>query len=165
MTEDLDRMAEEAFEALGEREEPAAAGADNWQGQLAKACWFLRDARRLATTRERVEGRESSIVELSLSAAERTVQAVLMEKHAFGPEKFRQHIVGFQLAGERKVISRDLAFTLEQIWRDFRNENYYRSGNPSRQAAERVLGLAEGLHRQLARRKAAYRGVCRCPRE
>lgn len=167
MKSDLLGLAQAAQEALqspregdDERERGLEEG-PSWEIQLRKACRFLAAAQHGLLRRPK-PGFYTGVVELSFAAVERTLQAQLMNQKGFEAEDFRRHLYAIQEAGARGAIPRDVALVLEDVWFEFRNENYYRSGIAGRSAAEAMLRLAEALHAQLKSRHASLRGACIC---
>lgn len=164
MKKDLESLADAAHEALGESgdaDDDALRAA--WRIQLRKACWFLGAAAAMQLDEDDPQS-SVAVVELSLATIERSLQAALMREHRYEAEDFHRHGFAIEEAGQRGIISDDLAATLASIWKDVRNENYYRDGIPTIDGARKVRTLAARLHAQLTRRNAASRGVCTCPK-
>lgn len=134
-----------------------------WEIQLRKGCRFLAAAQHCLLRPPR-PGFYAGAVELAFAAIERTLQSVLMRQERVPAEDFRSHLHAMRQAGLRELVPPDLARVLEDLWLEFRNENYYRSGVPDRAAATTLVRLAERLHRQLVGRRAEYRGSCTCRR-
>lgn len=169
MTRDLLRLAQEAYEALAEADpaadpsEPGIAPGLAWQVHLQKGCRFLAAARHCLMKGPR-PGFYTGAMELAFCSMERTLQAHLMHREGYRGEDFRAHLVAFRESGTRGILEPDVARALEDLWVDFRNENYYREGIPGRSSADRIVALASELHLLVARSRPAYRGVCSCPK-
>lgn len=160
-------LIEPAFEALarppdekGEIEYDLLEG-EPWDIQLRKGCRYLKTADHCLQG-PNGQGYYTGAVELALCSIERTLQALLMEDHGHRVSDFRDHDDTLIEAGNREVIDEDAALGLQDLWDEFRSDNYYRLGVPDRHAAEAVLDLAQTLHDELVQRRAVYRGACRC---
>lgn len=168
---DLGDLVEQAFEALARPEDEKGeieydlAGGKPWDVQLRKGCRYLATAEHCLVTPGGAGGYYTGAVELSLAAIERSLQAVLMEAHGYRMGDFHDHEATIIRAGDHGVLDRGITDRLRDLWAEFRSETYYRLGIPDRVAAEAVLTLARAVHRDLAGRKARYRGACKCPQD
>lgn len=163
----FEELVDPAFEALsrprdekGEIEYDLVDG-EPWDIQLRKGCRYLKTAEHCLDG-PNGQGYYTGAVELSLCAIERTLQALLMEYHGYRVRDFHDHGYTLIEARERGLLDEAAALALQDLWGEFRSENYYRLGVPDRHAAEAVLEMARALHDEMGARKAAYRGACQC---
>lgn len=143
--EDLLDQAGTLFERPGENFEEGLDVDDSTLLQLRKACRLL-DA---ATFLQARDGYYTVIVEASFAAIERTTQFYLLEKRLLHQDEYVNHEDVYERGVQAGLYDEEFADKLDALWRNNRSETYYREGIATEERAERMLELAEAIHRHV----------------
>lgn len=154
------QQATDAFEYVGQGSPAFETGIDQedeWKTQLTKACRYLESARVLRTT----DGFHGSVVELSFSAIERSIEGYCCWNTDDTVESFHDHEAAYDLAADQGLFERGTASALKGLYSDNRSGHYYGVQVPTRQKAAAMYALSERIHHYVAQQIRAD-GVCIC---
>jgi len=167
LRDSLDR-AGEAFDEVSPRSdrEPGlpTAAASLMEIQMAKACRMLELANDLVSDNKALKAKAyyTACVEVAFAVIERSLHAYLLAKEVVDEEDFLGHEGITKLAGRAGLMEQAITEDLEDLWRKNRSKVYYRSGLPTRQAAEAMLELAIQVHQSVRDLDRKLRRLCIC---
>jgi len=113
--------------------------------QLRKACRLLEAASNLIEE----NGYYTVVIETSFGAIERTLQFYLLENGFVHPDEYIDHQTVYQESHEAGLYNQEFRDKLVGLWRNNRSQSYYREGVGSPKRAEKMLELAEAIHRHV----------------
>lgn len=137
--------AQTSFERRGEQFEDGLNVDEPTLIQLRKACRLLDAAGFL---REQ-DGYYTVIVEASFAAIERTIQFYLLDTDLLHEDEYVDHEEVYRRGKEAGLYDREFAGKLDTLWRNNRSDTYYREGIATEKRAEKMLELAEEVHRHV----------------
>ena len=152
--------AEDAFEYIGRGRPTPEDGItqdDEWMTQLRKACKYLEACRTLRSQ----DGFYGAVIELSFGAIERSLEGYLLRDTKDSIDEYLDHEYVYERAGERGLFTRETAGKLMDLYGANRTEHYYGTLAPTREKADAMLELAEGVHRHVVT-LIGDNGVCIC---
>jgi hypothetical protein len=127
--------------------------------QLRKACRLLEAARTLRAN----DGYDTSVIELSFAATERSLQFYLIHRGGYEPTEFFDHETVYT-AGTRQgvnIYSDEVAEQFRTLWSQNRSALYYRGTLATHEQADAMFVLAESVHRWIIE-FASITHECRC---
>lgn len=127
--------------------------------QLRKACRLLEAVRTLRAH----NGYATSVIELSFSAIERSLQFYLVFRGGYDSTEFFDHETVYTAGAERSVniYSDELAERFRTLWAQNRSALYYRGTLATHEQAAAMFVLAESVHRWILE-FASLTHECRC---
>lgn len=128
--------------------------------QLRKACRLL-DA---ATFLQEEDGYYTVIVETSFAAVERTIQFYLLDTDLLHEDEYVDHEEVYRRGKRAGLYDQEFAGKLDTLWRNNRSDTYYREGIATEERAQKMLELAEEIHRYVLQ-IAGQRHECICDSE
>lgn len=157
--EELLDEARTLFERRGERFEEGLDVDGSSSLQLRKACRLIDAAKFLQES----DGYYTVVVETSFAAIERTVQFYLLEQGLLHEDEYASHEDVYGRGTQAGLYDEEFAGKLETLWRNNRSDTYYREGIATERRAEKMLELAESIHRHVLQ-LAGRRHECICER-
>jgi len=149
--------ATDLFERPGKNFEEGLDVDDPVMLQLRKACRLI-DA---ATFLLDEDGYYTVIVETSFAAIERTIQYYLLEHDLLRVDEYVNHEDVYRQGVQAGLYDQKFADKLETLWRNNRSETYYREGIATKKRAEKMLELAQEVHRHILH-LSSQRHECIC---
>jgi len=145
------------FERPGDDFEEALDVDDSTLLQLRKACRLIDAAQFL----QEEGGYYTVIVEASFAAIERTIQFYLLDNGLLHEDEYIDHENVYSRGVQAGLYDEEFAGKLTSLWRNNRSDTYYREGVATEARAEKMLELAEGIHRHVLQ-LAGERHECVC---
>jgi hypothetical protein len=127
--------------------------------QLRKACRLLEAVRTLRTH----DGYDTSVIELSFAAIERSLQFYLVHRGGHEPDEFFDHETVYTAGARRgvNIYSDEIAEQFRTLWAQNRSALYYRGTLATHEQADAMFVLAECVHRWMIE-FASIAHECRC---
>jgi hypothetical protein len=113
--------------------------------QLKKACRLLKAAEHL----KEENGYYTVVIEASFAAIERTLQFYLLKKEFLQPEEYINHKIVYERSNEAGLYNEELRDRFVTLWEENRSQSYYRGDVATSSRAEKMLLLAEAVHRHV----------------
>jgi len=145
------------FERSGENFEEALDVDDATLLQLRKACRLIDAAQFL----READGYYTVIVEASFAAIERTIQFYLLDNGLLHEDEYIDHENVYSRGVNAGLYDKEFAGKLTNLWRNNRSDTYYREGIATEARAQKMLELAEEIHRHVLQ-LAGERHECVC---
>lgn len=127
--------------------------------QLRKACRLLEAVRALRES----DGYDTSVIELSFAAIERSLQFYLVHRGGYEMTEFFDHATVY-VEGVRRGVnmySEELAEQFRTLWAQNRSALYYRGALATHEQADALFVLAESVHRWIIEYASIFH-ECRC---
>jgi hypothetical protein len=137
--------AQTLFERPGDNFEGALDVDDPTLLQLRKACRLIDAAQFL----QEEDGYYTVIVEASFAAIERTIQFYLLDNGLLHGDEYIDHESVYSRGVTAGLYDDEFAGKLTNLWRNNRSDTYYREGIATEARAEKMLELAEEIHRHV----------------
>lgn len=113
--------------------------------QLRKACRLLAAANHLGDA----DGYYTVVIEASFAVIERTLQFYLLNNGFLQPDEYVDHQTVYDRSHQAGLYNEEFKEKLVGLWRDNRSRSYYREGVGSEERAEKMLTLADAVHRHV----------------
>lgn len=113
--------------------------------QLRKACRLINAAQFL----QEEDGYYTVVVEASFAAIERTIQFYLLDTGLLHEDEYIDHENVYKRGVNAGLYDHEFAGKLTNLWRNNRSDTYYREGIATEARAEKMLELAEAIHRHV----------------